>query len=80
MHTQFGSDNFALDAIGAAQDDPAPLRHRARYTLPPDLSFQIFAFFRLQNQSHSWPANHVCHDAISHQEITSYNDAYFSSK
>jgi hypothetical protein len=80
MHAQFGSDNFAWDAIGAAQDDPAPLRHRARYTPPPNLPFQIFTFFRLQNQSRRGTANHVCHVAISLQETTSYNDAYFSSR
>jgi hypothetical protein len=56
MHTQFGSNNFALDTVDTVQDDPAPFRHRARYTPAPDLPFQIFASLRLQNQSRRWPA------------------------
>jgi hypothetical protein len=80
MHAQFRSDNLALDAISAAQNDPTPLRYRARDTSAPDLPLQILAFLRPQNQSLRWPTTHVCRTALSYQEIAACYDTYFSSR
>ena len=51
VHAQLGCDHLALDAVRAAQDDPASLRHRPSHPSPAHLPFQILALFRFQKQS-----------------------------
>jgi hypothetical protein len=41
MHTQFGRDDLAGNAVGATKNDPAPLGHGSRHTLPAHLPFEV---------------------------------------
>lgn len=45
MHPQLSRDGLAGNAVGATKNDPAPLGHGSRHTLPTHLSFQILALF-----------------------------------
>ena len=67
MHPQLSRDGLAGNAVGATKNDPAPLGHGSRHTLPTHLSFQILALFPPQNQRRRRSACRVRHRCTLHR-------------
>lgn len=64
VHAQLGSNHLALNAVGAAQDDAASLRHRACYPPPADLPLQILPLPGSQNQRRRRSTTRICYAAL----------------
>jgi hypothetical protein len=63
VHAQLCGNDIALDAVGAAQDNPVSLRHRTRHASATDLPLQTLPLLRVQQQ---WCPQSAAWGAILH--------------
>lgn len=74
MNAQFGGDRLAGLSLGTAKYDPAAFGKRPRYTMTPDLSFEICSLIGAENDQFDRTAPAFAMMALPHKASERQNN------